>query len=88
MWVLDTDRAGVSDKWVTEWEKLLEVEITKYSEANRLIHFQIFTIGGWIDIFENDFLGDAILLLAAIFMVQGYAYLMLGNCSPIHCRCC
>lgn len=87
-WVLDTDRAGVSDKWATAWEKHIETTIEKYSDAHPLIRFQMFTLGGFIDIFEADFLDDAVLLLVALCMVQGYCYLMLGNCSPIHCRCC
>ena len=86
-WILDTDRAGVSDKWATAWEKHIETTIEKYSDAHPLIRFQMFTLGGFIDIFEADFLDDAILLLVALCMVQGYCYLMLGNCSPIHCRC-
>ena len=47
----------------------------------------MFTIGGFLELFEEDFLDDAILLLVAICMVQAYCYVMLGNCSPIHCRC-
>ena len=47
----------------------------------------MFTWGGLSDIFEADFSSDAILLVIAICMVQGYCYFMLGNCSPIHCRC-
>ena len=56
IFLLDTERSGVSDKWATEFEKMLEVEMTKYSDENYLITFQIFTFGGFIDIFENDFL--------------------------------
>ena len=87
-WILDTGRANVTSKWATAWEKHVEEVIGNYSDNHPLITFQIFTIGGFIDIFENDFLDDALLLLAAIALVQTYCYLMLGNCSPIHCRCC
>ena len=38
-WILDTDRAGVSDKWATAWEKMIEVEMEKYSDAHPLIKF-------------------------------------------------
>ena len=87
-YILETTRANVTDKWVTEWEKVVEKEMDAYSDAHPLIRFQIFTIGGFIDIFENDIMGDLYLLLVAIIMVQTYCYVMLGNCSPIHCRCC
>ena len=54
---------------MTEWEKLVEIEIGKYSDSHPLIKFQMFTIGGFRELFEEDFLDDAILLLAAICMV-------------------
>ena len=38
-WLMDTDRAGVSDKWATAWEKHIEVVMDKYSEEHPLIKF-------------------------------------------------
>ena len=48
---------------------MLEVNITEYSDNHPLMTFQIFTFGGFIDIFEDDFLADGILLLASISVV-------------------
>ena len=39
MYLLDTKDNNVSRDWMTEWEKLLEVEMTQYSDENRLITF-------------------------------------------------
>ena len=63
MFLLDTGDAGVTNLWAKEWEKMLEREVKKYSDENEFIRFEIFTIGGLIDVFEADFFGDAILLL-------------------------
>ena len=39
VWVLDPDRYGVTNDWMSAWEDLLEREMEVYSEQNKLITF-------------------------------------------------
>lgn len=47
----------------------------------------MFTLQGLYAAFKDDINYDFNLIFLAIFLVAIYTICVLGNCSPMHCRC-
>ena len=64
----------------------MQKKIEEFSKNAKYIKFIPFTISGFLAVFVDDILGDAILMLTAIMLVGSYSFFFLGGCSPIHMR--
>ena len=67
------------------WEQHLSSKLDEMNFETATVH--LFTIQGFIIAVSEDINGDLALIFVAIILVAVYTYIMLGNFSPIHCRC-
>ena len=63
-------------------------DMTKeWSKTTKHVEIHVFSGQGWSDSLMEDFAYDLNLVTFAIILVGIYTMFMLGNCSPMHCRC-
>ena len=68
------------------WEQNLEEAAWKFNERSEYIRVELLTKNGVADAYNKDYQRDIELVPFAIGLAAVYIILMLGACSPIHCR--
>ena len=68
------------------WEEGLEEAAEKFNEKSTYIRVELRTLNGVTDAYNDDIERDLTLIPIALGVVAFYIVVMVGSCSPIHCR--